>query len=50
MFTSVASMLRRAEEENKPLWEVILADDLADRGVKREVHPLWRKWRACGGP
>ena len=47
MFTSVASMLRRAEEENKPLWEVILADDLADRGVKREaslekMEGLWR--------
>ena len=32
MYTSIASMLSRAEERKIPLWEVVLEDDLAERG------------------
>ncbi len=50
MFTSVASMLRRAAEEKKPLWEIILADDLEDRGVTREasLNKMAVLWKAMG--
>ena len=34
MFTSVDSMLLTAMKEEKPLWQVILEDDMADRSVK----------------
>ena len=41
MFTSVESLLHAAEAGDKPLWEVILEDDMADRSVAREAS--WKK-------
>ncbi|OUQ22628.1 L-serine ammonia-lyase, iron-sulfur-dependent, subunit alpha [Flavonifractor sp. An135] len=41
MFTSVESLLHAAEAGDKPLWEVILEDDMADRSVEREAS--WKK-------
>ena len=37
MFSSVDSMLLTAMKEEKPLWQVILEDDMADRSVKSLV-------------
>ena len=48
MFTSVESMLRAAEAGDKPLWEVILKDDMADRSVERAAswNKMARLWQA----
>ena len=54
MFTSVESMLRAAQTGDKPLWEVILEDDMADRSVEREsswkkMTHLWQAMQAAEG-
>lgn len=48
MYTSIASMLSRAEERKIPLWEVVLEDDLAERGVERaaSLERMTLHWRA----
>lgn len=48
MYTSIASMLSQAEERNIPLWEVVLEDDLAERGVERtaSLERMTLHWRA----
>ncbi len=48
MFTSIASLLRASEEGKKPLWEVVLEDDLAERGVERRasLEQMALHWRA----
>lgn len=46
-FSSIKQLLTNASEQNKPLWEVILEEDLRDRGVSREaslaqMESLWK--------
>ena len=52
MFTSVDSMLLTAMKEEKPLWQVILEDDMADRSVKAwsskaKMASLWKAMQAA---
>lgn len=52
MFTSVDSMLLIAMKEEKPLWQVILEDDVADRSVKAwsskaKMASLWKAMQAA---
>ena len=35
-FNSISSLLKQTEEDNKPLWEVILNDDVRERAVSHE--------------
>lgn len=52
MFTSVESMLQAAERESKPIWQIILEDDMSDRGVtakssRTKMNTLWQAMLAA---
>ena len=48
MYQSVSEMLAETDRSGRPLWEVILEDDCAERGVKREnsLKEMRRIWEA----
>lgn len=46
VFDSIASMINKAEKDKKALWEVILEDDVSERGVAPEdaISQMMRLW------
>lgn len=46
--TSVQQLLKACKEKGMPLWEVILEDDMEDRGTRREdsLHQMSVLWKA----
>lgn len=51
MYDSVAALIKQTEEQNKPLWEVILEDDIRERAVSKEdsfnqMKNLWLTMKA----
>ncbi len=53
-FASIESLITRAAEVNKPLWETVRDDDMAERGASREdsigrMTKLWQTMKEADG-